>query len=116
VIRFYPLTDGHWELRTTFGQTIKPSSCFLDEHDQICFEAEFEVQQVQDDGHLALKKIKSVGLLHDHDLEIFSAFAKISENSCGSLGEFLWDQKIAIEPINSKDLPRLFHFIKMPSS
>jgi len=116
VIRFYPLPDGHWELKTTFGQTINPSSCFLDEHDQICFEAEFEIQQILDDGHLAPKKVKSVGLLHDHDLEIFSAFAKIFQNSCGSLGEFLWHQKISIEPIHSKDLPRLFHYVKAPSA
>jgi len=114
VVRFYPLTDGHWELKTTFGQAIQPTGCFLDEQDQICFEAVFEVLEQDENGQYAPKQIKSIGLLHDHDLDIFSAFAKIFQNSCGSLGEFLWQQKMSIEPINSKDLPRLFQFIKNP--
>ena len=114
VIRFYPLSEGHWELKTTFGEAIQPTGCFLDELDQISFEAEFEVLKLNKDGQFINEKIKCVGLLHDHDLGIFSAFAKIFQNSCGSLGEFLWKQKMPIEPINSKDLPRVFQFTKNP--
>ena len=114
VVRFYPLADGHWELKTTFGQTIQPIGCYLDEQDQISFEAMFEVLEQDENGKFVPKQIKSIGLLHDHDLDIFSAFAKIFQNSCGSLGEFLWQKKMSIEPINSKDLPRLFQFIKNP--
>jgi hypothetical protein len=114
VVRFYPLFNGHWELKTTFGQAIHPTGCFLDEQDQISFEAVFDVLQQDENGQYTPQQVKSIGLLHDHDLEIFSAFAKIFQNSCGSLGEFIWQKKMSIEPINSKDLPRLFQFIKNP--
>ena len=116
VIRFYPLDGGHWELKNTFGEPIQPTGCFLDEMDQISFSAEFEIDTLSKDGQFNKEKVHSIGLLHDHDLEIFSAFAKIFQNSCGSIGEFLWHQKIDIEPIHSKDIPKLFNFTKVPKS
>ncbi len=114
VVRFYPLAEGKWELKTTFGQAIQPTGCFLDEQDQISFEAEFETFTQEENGQFTPTKIKSIGLLHDHDLDIFSAFAKIFQNSCGSLGEFLWQEKMSIEPIYSEDLPQLYQFTKTP--
>jgi len=114
VIRFYPLEAGHWQLRTTLGQVIQPLACFLDEHGQIMFEADFSSRMVNDEGVFLNKTVRSIGLLHDHDLEIFSAFAKVFQNNCGSLGEFLWHQKLSIEPIHSKDLPGRYHFANHP--
>ena len=116
VIRFYPLEDGRWELKTTFGQAIEPTGCFLDEQDQISFEADFNVLTLGPDGQFIQNTIHSIGILHDHDLEIFSAFATIFANSCGSLGEFIWQEKMSIEPIHSKDMPRLFNFTKTPQA
>ena len=114
VIRFFPLEHGHWELKTTFGETIHPKECFMDEMDQISFSAEFEVDVLDGDGDFKKTKIQSIGILHDHDLEIFSAFAKIYNHHCGSIGEFLWHHKMDIEPIHSNDISSLFNFIKNP--
>lgn len=116
VVRFYPLADGHWQLRTTFGQPITPTACFLDEQSHISFEAEFEIPIFAENHTSSISKIRSIGLLHDHDLEIFSAFAKIYQNSCGSLGEFLWQGKMSIEPIHTKDMQRLFQYVKKPEA
>ena len=114
VIRFYPLQEGHWQLRTTLGQVIQPLACFLDEHGQIMFEADFSSQMVNEEGVFLTTIVRSIGLLHDHDLEIFSAFAKVFQNNCGSLGEFLWHQKLSIEPIHSKDLQGRYQFSNHP--
>jgi len=114
VIRFYPLEEGHWQLRTTLGEVIEPLACFLDEHGQVMFEADFSSRMVNEEGIFVNKTVRSIGLLHDHDLEIFSAFAKVFQNNCGSLGEFLWHQKLSIDPIHSKDLPGQYHFSNNP--
>ncbi len=116
VLRFYPLEEGQWQIRTTFGEVIQPLACLLDEHGQIIFEADFTTRVVNDEGVFLPRRVRSIGLLHDHDLEIFSAFAKVFQNHCGSLGEFLWHEKLSIEPIHSKDLPSLYHFYRNPQA
>jgi Protein of unknown function (DUF2946) len=114
IIRFYPLENGRWELKNTFGETVKPSGCYIDELNQISFAADFEIELLQSNGHFIRTKVPSLGLLHDHDLEIFSSFAKIFQSSCGSIGEFLWHEKIDIEPIHSKDISKTFNFVQTP--
>jgi|APCry1669189534_1035231.scaffolds.fasta_scaffold03538_2 hypothetical protein len=115
VVRFYPLTQGKWEIRTTFGDPVEPLGCFLDEAGQISFEALYKTRRVTVENHFEEEQVKCVGLLHDHDLEIFSAFAKIFQNSCGGIGEFLWQKKLPIEPVLCKEIPQRYRFIAEPT-
>jgi Protein of unknown function (DUF2946) len=114
VVRFYPLQEGHWEIRTTFGDRIEPIGCFLDETGQISFEAIFKTRSLSEENSFVEHDVKSIGLLHDHDLEVFSAFAKIFQHSCGGLGEFLWHEKLTIEPILTKEIPARYGFVQYP--
>jgi hypothetical protein len=116
VVRFYPLEQGHWEIRTTFGDPIEPLACFLDESGQISFEAIFKTRLITSENTFVEDQVKCVALLHDHDLEVFSAFAKIFQNSCGGLGEFLWHKKLLIEPILTKEMPTRYGFIRNPKA
>jgi hypothetical protein len=114
VVRFYPKEGGHWDIRTTFGDPIEPLTCFLDESGHISFEAFFKTRRLTDEHVFVEEQVRCVGLLHDHDLEVFSAFAKIFQNSCGSLGEFIWQEKLSIEPILTKEIPQRYRFHQNP--
>ena len=117
IVRLIPDEKNQWHLKTTTGQSIEPMTALLDENGQVLFEAEFEVICVTDESSSAFKKtsIRSVALLHDHDLAIFSELAEMTQNACSMSGVMHWhDQEIPIEQILSKDLPQQFAYIKTP--
>jgi hypothetical protein len=59
----------------------------------------------------------SVALLLDHDLGLFTDFARIQEGACGYSGTWNWHgQELSIEPMHSLELSQHFHFVQNPNS
>jgi Protein of unknown function (DUF2946) len=57
----------------------------------------------------------SVALLHDHDLDLFSSFAKIEQAACSYKGSWNWNGiALPLDPITSEELGNRFGFIKNP--
>ena len=109
VAQIHPMEGGYF-LKTTTGESITPSKCWIDEMGHIIFLASMNIQYSSNtEEPLFLKGCKDVHvLLHDHDLEIFSQSAEI-QNVCGDLGYWSWQgKKISIEPIHSKDIKDLY--------
>lgn len=76
------------------------------------------INQTQCEGSDALfvkKECISVALLHDHDLDLFSSFAKMHEDTCSYKGSWSWDgEALPLDPIHSQELEKRFDFIKTP--
>jgi len=103
IARFYPEKQGHI-LKTTSGMTFTPEQCFMDEHGQIIFLAELEIE---DSSFQKTNKAVHI-LLHDHDLGIFSETAEL-QYACGELGHWNWlNQKIMVESIRSNDIKKIY--------
>lgn len=116
VVRLIPHQNS-WKFQTTSGIEITPSHCLLDEDGQILIEATYPIIQEQHDSEIPFKETKSVsiGLLHDHDLDIFSSLANITQNACSLNGQLNWQgQKIEIEQVLSADLPKRYIFNAEP--
>lgn len=103
IARFYPEKQGNI-LKTTSGMTFTPEQCFMDEHGQIIFLAELEIE---DSSFQKTNKAVHI-LLHDHDLGIFSETAEL-QYACGELGYWNWlNQKIMVESIRSNDIKKIY--------
>jgi hypothetical protein len=118
VVRLIPHQNG-WKFQTTSGIEITPNHCLLDEDGQILIEATYPIIQEQHNSETPFKETKSVsiGLLHDHDLDIFSSLANITQNACSLNGQLNWQgQKIEIEQVLSADLPSRYGFHTKPQA
>lgn len=116
IARLIPKEMG-WSLQTTSGIQLKPNKCLLDEQGQILIEAHIPVIQEKSSSPTSFEndEILSVALLHDHDLEIFSGLAQITQNACSLSGKFAWNNKyLEIENVLSTDIPKRYQFIQKP--
>lgn len=116
VVRLIPGETSPWKMETTSGQAIEPINCLLDENGQILIEADFKIIEEADNQFNNTSK-RSVALLHDHDLGIFSELANIVNNACSINGTLEWTgQEVPIEQVLSKDLATRFHYSKNPTA
>ena len=116
IVRLIPTENTQWQFETTSGEMIQPLNCLLDENGQIIIEADFRII-LEINNQFVSSTIRSIALLHDHDLGIFSELASITNNACSLNGEFTWKGKtIPIEEVLSSDLPGKFKYQKNPSN
>jgi hypothetical protein len=119
IVRFIPSDNGAWILKNHLDQMIAPLRCFLDEKGNILLESNVTITQVVDKPAVSFSTIthRTIALLHDHDLGIFSSLSNMDVANCGVIGVFHWNNKdVPIEPIMAKDIPREFNFIPQPSN
>jgi hypothetical protein len=117
VVRLLPHKEHGWILQNNIDQEIKPTRCFLDEIGNILLECFVSVNQCSQELPVIFTEIehRTVALLHDHDLNIFSELSQMDVSSCGIKGIFKWHQiEIPIEPIMGKDIASDFHFKAIP--
>lgn len=115
VVRLIP-ENTNWKFETSSGKVITPLHCLLDENGQVIIEAEFEITQEQN-NQFSKSSIRSVALLHDHDLGIFSELADFTNNACSIDGTLSWSgSPITIEQVLSADLPKRFNYKTNPSA
>lgn len=119
VLRLLPSQNTTWKLKTTQGHDIIPLGCLIDELGNVLIEADFPIFQESATSETGFESIKlrSIALLHHHDLEIFSGMSTIQINACNFGGHFGWmGQKIPIEQIYSQDIAARFKFNPKPAS
>jgi hypothetical protein len=59
----------------------------------------------------------SIALLHDHDIELFSGLASLSNAACTLEGSWRWhDRDLKLEPITSAEVARRFRFQTQPQA
>ena len=117
VVRFIPSQQYDWVLQNHLSQEIQPTRCFLDEKGNILLEFIASILQCSNTSQLSFSEtqIRSVALLHDHDLNIFSELSQMNIASCGVIGVFKWRSlDIPIEPIIGHDVAKEFHFKQTP--
>jgi len=77
------------------------------------------ILQCSNTSQLSFKEIqiRSIALLHDHDLNIFSELSQMNIANCGVIGVFKWrNLDIPIEPIIGHYVAKEFHFKQTPIS
>lgn len=117
VIRLEPsgqnqLEGPDWRCRCTSGPLFQPQACYLDESGNVLLAGHVNEAQLQSPGSPF-----AIGLLHDHDLDAFSAQADLclEPAETGTLGYWHWQgHPIAIERILRADVPSRFGFIASP--
>lgn len=116
VVRLIPKENGDWNFQTTSGHTIEPLTCLLDENGHILIEADFSIIQ-ESTNEFTNSTIRSVALLHDHDLEIFSELANITHNACSIGGVLPWEgREVEIEQVLSSDLASRYNYRNTPQA
>jgi hypothetical protein len=119
VARILPNQEHRWILRNHLDQEITPTRCFLDEKGNVLLECVVPITRCIKETELRFVEIqhRTVALLHDHDLNIFSELSNMDFSSCGTLGVFQWHGvEIPIEPIMGKDLNKEFQFKATPAA
>lgn len=118
VVRILPKDEKHWILQNHLDQEITPIRCFLDENGNILIECFVSITQCTKDTevHFVETQHRTIALLHDHDLNIFSEMSQMDLSSCGIKGLFQWNQReIPIEPIMAQDVAKEFQFKVIPT-
>ena len=118
IVRMIPNENG-LQLLTQCGTEMKPDSALSDEKGNIYITGSvLQSYSDQFDGLVFTKaESRSVALLHDHDLDLFSERSQVKEDACSFRGSWKWDGKdLPVEPIHSLELSQRFHFIKAPGS
>jgi hypothetical protein len=117
VVRLIPDQKNLWVLQNHLSEEISPTRCFLDEKGNILLEFVARVMQCSDTPPLLFQEtqIRTIALLHDHDLNIFSELSQMNIANCGLIGTFNWrNVDIPIEPIVRSDVPKEFNYLEVP--
>lgn len=117
IIRIYPDDNQTWLLQTTSGQVIEPIQCLVDQAGQVLIEADFVVKTLSQvlTNSFETQILRGVGLLHDHDLDLFASLAIFNQSNTKTLGFLKWaNQSIPIVSVHSNDLPELYNFRLKP--
>lgn len=117
IIRIYPDDNETWLLQTTTGQVVEPIQCLVDQAGQVLIEADFVVKTLSQvfTNSFETQILRGVGLLHDHDLDLFASHATFNQSNTKALGFLEWaNQSIPIVSVHSNDLPELYNFRLKP--
>jgi hypothetical protein len=88
-------TGAHWQ----------PDACWVDEQGAVLFSA-----RTADDSRMR------VGVLHDHDLDLFADFID-DDIDAHATTRFIWrkDRILPMNPIRADDVARQFGFVRSPA-
>jgi hypothetical protein len=117
VVRLIPDQQYAWNLQNHLSQEINPTRCFLDEKGNILLEFVATVMQCTNTPPFSFQEtqIRTIALLHDHDLDIFSELSQMNTSICGVMGTFNWrNSDIPIEPIAHNEVSKEFNFQEVP--
>jgi hypothetical protein len=118
IARMIPSEQGP-ELLTQCHQPIHPESALSDENGNIYIVGKVEQSiysaSCKDNSQFSKGALKSIALLHDHDLDHFSELAMLREEACSFGGSWVWQKKqLPLDPIHSVELASRFNYITKP--
>ncbi|MDE1179520.1 DUF2946 family protein [Paraburkholderia sp.] len=98
--------NGALTLADQAGEPFEPAATYLDDAGGVLFTAS------PDPTHA----LPRVAALHDHDLDLFSAHADLSDD--GTSGEFHWraDVTLPLHAVRCDDVPTRFGFVASPAA
>jgi hypothetical protein len=118
IVRIIPSNDGQ-KMITQCQTEIRPTSALSDEQGNIYIAGSVKQNICID---LTTQEFKtedcaSIALLHDHDLDQFSEFAKLREEACSFGGSWNWQGKqLGLDPIHSTELSKKFGYVMQPQA
>ena len=118
VVRIIP-GENTQKMVTQCHTEINPKSAFSDEQGNIYIAGSIKQNICKD---LATQEFNaedrmSIALLHDHDLDQFSEFAKLREEACSFGGLWNWQGKqLTLDPIHSQELSKKFGYVMQPQA
>ncbi|WP_353201809.1 DUF2946 family protein [Polynucleobacter sp.] len=118
IVRMIPSDQGV-KLLTQCQSPIEPTAALSDENGNIYIVGNIAqaVYEESDRAQFKLQTTKSIALLHDHDLDLFSELATLKEEACSFGGSWIWHGKqLPLDPIHSSELANRFDFNPKPSA
>jgi hypothetical protein len=117
VVRMMPTgnEEDPWQFQTQCDSVIMPTAAFLDEAGHILIEGRLTQTIWSATNQFSEIERLSIALLHDHDTEIFSGLATLSNAACTLEGVWRWHgHDLKLEPITSTELESRFRFQTHP--
>jgi hypothetical protein len=94
---------------------LTPTAAFLDEAGHILIEGKLTQTIWSTTNQFSEIERLSIALLHDHDIELFSGLASLSNTACALEGSWRWhDHDLKLEPITTAELESRFQFQTHP--
>ena len=116
IARLIPHEDA-FSLQTQCQSSIKAEGALCDEFGNVYITGLISQNCCDDSNsnHFTQADRLSVALLHDHDLDLFSGFAKVHQDACSFKGSWAWNgATLPLDPIGFEELSARFEFIKNP--
>jgi hypothetical protein len=119
VIRMMPTGNAEhpWQFQTQCDSLLLPTAAFMDEAGHILIEGKLTqtICTVATLNQFSEIERLSIALLHDHDIELFSGLASLSNTVCALEGIWRWhDHDLKLEPIATTELESRFQFQTRP--
>ena len=121
VVRIMPTgnTEHPWQFQTQCESLLLPTAAFMDEAGHILIEGKLKQTICTGATLNQFSEIQrlSIALLHDHDIELFSGLASLSNTACTLEGSWRWHgHDLKLEPIASAEIARRFQFQTQPQA
>jgi hypothetical protein len=108
-------TEHPWQFQTQCESVLTPTAAFLDEAGHILIEGRLTQTIWSTTNQFNEIERLSIALLHDHDIELFSEIASLSNAACTLEGSWRWHgHDLKLEPIASAEIARRFQFQAYP--
>jgi hypothetical protein len=117
VVRMMPtgITEHPWQFQTQCDSVLTPTAAFLDEAGHILIEGMLTQTIWSTTNQFSEIDRRSIALLHDHDIELFSGLASLSNTACALEGSWQWhEHNLKLEPITTAELESRFQFQTQP--
>ncbi|TDN68555.1 DUF2946 family protein [Paraburkholderia sp. BL10I2N1] len=101
IVRLTVAADGALALTDQAGETFEPAAALIDDEGGILF--------------TDASNPSRVAVLHDHDLDLFSERATLSDD--GQCGQFHWRDGVTLrlQPVRRAEVPARFGFVASPA-
>ncbi|PCE28212.1 hypothetical protein BWP39_06775 [Paraburkholderia acidicola] len=101
VVRLAVSAEGPLALTDQAGNTFEPAAAWLDDEGSVLFS----------DAATPAR----IAVLHDHDLDLFSAHASLNDDGSGGAFEWRGDAVLPLQPVQRAEVAARFGFIASPA-
>jgi len=117
VVRMMPTGNAEhpWQFQSQCESIRLPTGAFMDEAGHILIEGMLTQTIWSTTNQFNEIECLSIALLHDHDIELFSEIASLSNAACTLEGSWRWHGRdLKLEPVTTAELESRFQFQRHP--
>jgi hypothetical protein len=117
VVRMMPTGNAEhpWQFQSQCESLLLPTGAFMDEAGHILIEGMLPQTIWSTTNQFNEIECLSIALLHDHDIELFSEIASLSNSACALEGSWRWHGRdLKLEPVTTAELESRFQFQRHP--